>query len=94
MEISIKKDMPFFPSEILDGIYDILDEFIEVASNDDIFNFKATYSVLNYLEHHPEVKHVTYSIVEIDEQDSLFTVAWTEKYREKIFMESFFVRRV
>lgn len=93
MEIPIEKNKSFFPSEVLDGIYDILDEFIEVAGNDDVFNFSATYSVLNYLEHHPQVKHIAYAVIEIDEQDSLFTVAWTEKYYEKIHMESFFVRR-
>ena len=46
----------FVPSEVLDGIYDIVENYILIAANEDVHSAEVIPQIVNYMENHKDVK--------------------------------------
>ena len=69
----------FVPSHVLDDIYDILDEHIVIAGNEDIYDKEIVTEIPKLLDEHPHVKQFAYSTRIVDYSTEMLIVSWLEK---------------
>ena len=67
------------PSHVLDDIYDILDEHIVVAGNEDVYDKEIVTEISKLLDEHPRVKQFAYSTRIVDYSTEMLIVSWVEK---------------
>ena len=72
-------DEVFLPSHVLDDIYDILDDHIVVAGNEDVYDKEIVTEILKLLDEHPRVKQFVYSTRIVDYSTEMLIVSWLEK---------------
>ena len=68
----------FIPSRVLDDIYDILDEHIVIASNEDVYDKDIVTEIPKLLDEHPRVKQFAYSTRIIDYSTEMLIISWIE----------------
>ena len=68
----------FIPSHVLNDIYDILDEHIVIAGNEDIYDKEIVTEIPKLLDEHPQVRQFCYSTRIIDYSTEMFIVSWME----------------
>ena len=78
----------FVPSHVLDDIYDILDEHIVVAGNDDVYDKEIVTEIPKLLDEHPKVNQFAYSTRPVDYSTEMLIISWVEKYqlRHEVFL--------
>lgn len=69
----------FLPSQVLDDIYDILDDYIVVAGNEDVYDKEIVTEIPKLLDEHPRVKQFVYSTRIVDYSTEMLIVSWMEK---------------
>lgn len=69
----------FIPSHVLDDIYDILDEHIVIAGNEDVYDKEIVTEIPKLLDEHPQVKQFCYSTRILDYSTEMLIVSWMEK---------------
>ena len=69
----------FVPSHVLDDIYDILDEHIVIAGNEDVYDKEIVTEIPKLLDEHPQVKQFAYSTRIVDYSTEMLIVSWLEK---------------
>lgn len=69
----------FLPSQVLDDIYDILDDHIVVAGNEDVYDKEIVTEIPKLLDEHPRVKQFVYSTRIVDYSTEILIVSWMEK---------------
>lgn len=69
----------FIPSHVLNDIYDILDEHIVIAGNEDVYDKEIVTEIPKLLDEHPQVRQFCYSTRIIDYSTEMFIVSWIEK---------------
>ena len=69
----------FVPSHVLDDIYNILDEHIVVAGNEDVYDKEIVTEIPKLLDEHPQVKQFAYSTRIVDYSTGMLIVSWLEK---------------
>lgn len=72
-------DEVFLPSHVLDDIYDILDDHIVVAGNEDVYDKEIVTEIPKLLDEHPRVKQFVYSTRIVDYSTEMLIVSWLEK---------------
>ena len=72
-------DEVFLPSHVLDDIYDILDDHIVVAGNEDVYDKEIVTEIPKLLDEHPRVKQFVYSTRIVDYSTEMLIVSWMEK---------------
>ena len=72
-------DEVFLPSHVLDDIYDILDDHIVIAGNEDIYDKEIVTEIPKLLDEHPRVKQFVYSTRIVDYSTEMLIVSWLEK---------------
>jgi hypothetical protein len=73
----LHKDV-FVPSQALDAIYDMLDEHIIVAGNEDIYDKDIVTEIPKLLDKHSRVKQFCYSTRTVDYSTEMLIVSWIE----------------
>ena len=68
----------FIPSHVLNDIYDILDEHIVIAGNEDVYDKEIVTEIPKLLDEHPQVRQFCYSTRIIDYSTEMFIVSWME----------------
>lgn len=68
----------FIPSPVLNDIYDILDEHIVIAGNEDVYDKEIVTEISKLLDEHPQVRQFCYSTRIIDYSTEMFIVSWIE----------------
>lgn len=68
----------FIPSHVLDDIYDILDEHIVIAGNEDVYDKEIVTEIPKFLDEHPRVKQFCYSTRVMDYSTEMLIVSWVE----------------
>lgn len=69
----------FIPSKVLDDIYDILDESICVAGNEDIYYDDIIWAIVRLLDEHPHVRQFLWEDVRNSDNDGgMMFVSWIE----------------
>jgi hypothetical protein len=68
----------FIPSHVLNDIYDILDEHIVIAGNEDVYDKEIVTEIPKLLDEHPQVRQFCYSTRIIDYSTEMFIVSWVE----------------
>ena len=68
----------FIPSHVLNDIYDILDEHIIIAGNEDVYDKEIVTEIPKLLDEHPQVRQFCYSTRIIDYSTEMFIVSWME----------------
>jgi hypothetical protein len=68
----------FIPSHVLNDIYDILDEHIVIAGNEDVYDREIVTEIPKLLDEHPQVRQFCYSTRIIDYSTEMFIVSWME----------------
>ena len=68
----------FIPSHVLNDIYDILDEHIVIAGNEDVYDEEIVTEIPKLLDEHPQVRQFCYSTRIIDYSTEMFIVSWME----------------
>ena len=72
----------FTPSAVLDGIYDILNESICVAANEDIYFDDIIWDIVRFLDENDEVTTFLWEDVRDDnEEGGMLFISWTEGRR-------------
>ena len=69
----------FIPSVVKNDIYDILDEHIVIAGNEDVYDKEIITEIPKLLDEHPQVKQFCYSPRILDYSTEMFIVSWIEK---------------
>ena len=69
----------FIPSHVLNDIYDILDEHIVIAGNEDVYDKEIVTEIPKLLDEHPQVRQFCYSTRIIDYSTEMLIVSWIEK---------------
>lgn len=69
----------FIPSVVKNDIYDILDEHIVIAGNEDVYDKEIVTEIPKLLDEHPQVKQFCYSTRILDYSTEMFIVSWMEK---------------
>ena len=69
----------FIPSHVLNDIYDILDEHIVIAGNEDVYDKEIVSEIPKLLDEHPQVRQFCYSTRIIDYSTEMLIVSWIEK---------------
>ena len=68
----------FIPSHILNDIYDILDEHIVIAGNEDVYDKEIVTEIPKLLDEHPQVRQFCYSTRIVDYSTEMLIVSWIE----------------
>ena len=68
----------FIPSHVLNDIYDILDEHIIIAGDEDVYDKEIVTEIPKLLDEHPQVRQFCYSTRIIDYSTEMFIVSWME----------------
>ncbi len=68
----------FIPSHVLNDIYDILDEHIVIAGNEDVYDKEIVTEIPKLLDEHPQVKQFCYSTRILDYSTEMLVVSWVE----------------
>ena len=68
----------FIPSVVKDDIYDILDEHIVIAGNEDVYDKDIVTEIIELLDEHPRVRQFTYSTRVVDYSTEMLIVSWLE----------------
>ena len=68
----------FIPSVVKNDIYDILDEHIVIAGNEDVYDKEIVTEIPKLLDEHPQVRQFCYSTRIIDYSTEMFIVSWME----------------
>lgn len=68
----------FIPSHVLNDIYDILDEHIVIAGNEDVYDKEIVTEIPKLLDEHPQVRQFCYSTRIIDYSTEMLIVSWME----------------
>ena len=68
----------FIPSVVKNDIYDILDEHIVIAGNEDVYDKEIVTEIIKLLDEHPQVKQFTYSTRVVDYSTEMLIVSWLE----------------
>ena len=68
----------FIPSHVLNDIYDILDEHIVIAGNEDVYDKEIVTEIPKLLDEHPQVRQFCYSTRIIDYSTEMFIASWME----------------
>jgi hypothetical protein len=68
----------FIPSVVKNDIYDILDEHIVIAGNEDVYDREIVTEIPKLLDEHPQVRQFCYSTRIIDYSTEMFIVSWME----------------
>ena len=68
----------FMPSHVLNDIYDILDEHIVIAGDEDVYDKEIVTEIPKLLDAHPKVRQFCYSTRIIDYSTEMFIVSWME----------------
>lgn len=68
----------FIPSHVLNDIYDILDEHIVIAGNEDVYDKEIVTEIPKLLDEHPQVRQFCYSTRIIDYSTEMFILSWME----------------
>ncbi len=78
----------FMPSEVLDGIYDIISEHICIAGNEDIYFDDIIWPIVNFMDNNDKVTMFLWEDMrnDNDEGGTMF-ISWVEDKR--LFMEHF-----
>ena len=72
----------FTPSAVLDGIYDILNESICVAANEDIYFDDIIWDIVRFLDENDEVTTFLWEDIRDDnEEGGMLFISWTEGRR-------------
>ena len=69
----------FIPSVVKNDIYDILDEHIVIAGNEDVYDKEIVTEIPKLLDEHPQVRQFCYSTRVIDYSTEMLIVSWIEK---------------
>ena len=69
----------FIPSHVLNDIYDILDEHIVIAGNEDVYDKEIVTEIPKFLDEHPQVRQFCYSTHIMDYSTEMLIVSWLEK---------------
>lgn len=68
----------FIPSVVKNDIYDILDEHIIIAGNEDVYDKEIVTEIIKLLDEHPQVRQFTYSTRAVDYSTEMLIVSWLE----------------
>lgn len=68
----------FIPSVVKNDIYDILDEHIVIAGNEDVYDKEIVTEIIKLLDEHPKVRQFTYSTRVVDYSTEMLIVSWLE----------------
>ena len=68
----------FIPSHVLNDIYDILDQHIVIAGNEDVYDKEIVTEIIKLLDEHPKVRQFTYSTRVVDYSTEMLIVSWLE----------------
>ena len=68
----------FIPSVVKNDIYDILDEHIVIAGNEDVYDKEFVTEIIKLLDEHPKVRQFTYSPRVVDYSTEMLIVSWLE----------------
>lgn len=68
----------FIPSPVLNDIYDILDEHVIIAGNEDVYDKEIVTEIPKLLDEHPQVRQFCYSTRIIDYSTEMFILSWME----------------
>lgn len=68
----------FIPSVVKNDIYDILDEHIVIAGNEDVYDKEIVTEIIKLLDEHPRVRQFTYSTRAVDYSTEMLIVSWLE----------------
>jgi hypothetical protein len=69
----------FIPSVVKNDIYDILDEHVVIAGNEDVYDKEIVTEIPKLLDEHPQVKQFCYSTRILDYSTEMLIVSWVEK---------------
>lgn len=84
-------DEVFVPSHVLDDIYDILDEHIVVAGNEDVYDKEIVTEIPKLLDEHPRVKQFAYSTRIVDYSTEMLIVSWIEGINSSVLLHGTFM---
>lgn len=74
-----KSNNAFVPSEILNGIYDILENHIMIAANEDIHDRAIVEEVVDYVNNHPYTEQFTWEDYRnASDSGGVLIIAWLE----------------
>ena len=78
----------FIPSVVKNDIYDILDEHIVIAGNEDVYDKEIVTEIPKLLDEHPQIRQFCYSTRIVDYSTELLIVSWMEKsmLRHEVFL--------
>lgn len=78
----------FIPSQVLDDLYDILDDYVLVAGNEDIYEKDIVTEIPKFFDEHLKVNQFAYSTRVVDYSTEMLIVSWVEKYqlRHEVFL--------
>ena len=78
----------FIPSQVLDDLYDILDDYVLVAGTEDIYEKDIVTEIPKFFDEHPKVNQFAYSTRVVDYSTEMLIVSWVEKYqlRHEVFL--------
>ena len=68
----------FIPSVVKNDIYDILDEHIVIAGNENVYDKEIVTKIIKLLDEHPKVRQFTYSTRVVDYSTEMLIVSWLE----------------
>ena len=69
----------FIPSVVKNDIYDILDEHIVIAGNEDVYDKEIVTEIPKLLDEHPQIRQFCYSTRVVDYSTEMLIVSWVEK---------------
>jgi hypothetical protein len=78
----------FIPSQVLNDLYDILDDYVLVAGNEDIYEKDIVTEIPKFFDEHSKVNQFAYSTRAVDYSTEMLIVSWIEKYqlRHEVFL--------